>query len=154
MDRFTQTANKILSESILNEYVSEDEMAGIDIYNPKTSAEREAIDEVLVDNPQLHPDDDFEEIESKVAAKLTTTSDVPVAQVRSLDGFFSDDSSIEDQEGLLTPEQQQAVDIAQSLSTGADKQGMLGANPQKQLNKAYGQKMTEIANKINSIKIK
>lgn len=146
MDRFTQTANKILSESILNEYVSEDEMAGIDIYNPKTSAEREAIDEVLVDNPQLHPDDDFEEIESKVAAKLTTTSDVPVAQVRSLDGFFSDDSSIEDQEGLLTPEQQQAVDIAQSFSPDT--------NSRKDLIAAHDDTMEELKDKLNSIKSK
>ena len=60
---------------------------------------------------------------------------------------------IEDQEGFLTPDQQQAVDIAQKLATDPKKQKMFGPDPQKELNKAYGQKMIEIANKIKSIKI-
>lgn len=61
---------------------------------------------------------------------------------------------IEDQEGFLTPDQQQAIDIAQKLATDPKKQKMFGPDPQKELNKAYGQKMIEIANKIKSIKIK
>ena len=60
---------------------------------------------------------------------------------------------IEDQEGFLTPDQQQAIDIAQKLATDPKKQKMFGPDPQKELNKAYGQKMIEIANKIKSIKI-
>jgi len=60
---------------------------------------------------------------------------------------------IEDQEGFLAPDQQQAVDIAQKLATDPKKQKMFGPDPQKELNKAYGQKMIEIANKIKTIKI-
>jgi len=73
--------------------------------------------------------------------------------IRSLDGFFSDEEShIEDQESFLDPEQTQAVQFAQKLAT--DPKGkMLGQDPQKAINKAYGAKMIEIANKIKSIKI-
>ena len=60
---------------------------------------------------------------------------------------------IEDAEGFLAPDQQQAIDIAQKLATDPKKQKMFGPDPQKELNKAYGQKMIEIANKIKSIKI-
>jgi hypothetical protein len=59
---------------------------------------------------------------------------------------------IEDQESFLDPEQTKAIEFAQKLSTNA-KGGMFGPDPQKEINKAYGQKMIEIANKIKSIKI-
>ncbi len=74
--------------------------------------------------------------------------------IRSLDGFFSDEEShIEDQEAFLDPEQAQAVQFAQKLATDPKKGKMFGPDPQKEINKAYGAKMIEIANKIKSIKI-
>lgn len=60
MDKFTSLANEILSQTILYEYVDQEE---IDIYDPKY---KDILDMVLVDNPHLHPDDDFEEIEELI----------------------------------------------------------------------------------------
>jgi hypothetical protein len=59
---------------------------------------------------------------------------------------------IEDQEKFLSKDQEQALKFAQKLSTGADKQGIFGKDPQKEVNKAYGQIMNSIANKIKGIK--
>ena len=60
---------------------------------------------------------------------------------------------IEDQENFLKPEQEKAIEFAQKLATDPKKSKMFGPDPQKEINKAYGQKMIEIANKIKSIKI-
>ena len=60
---------------------------------------------------------------------------------------------IEDQESFLKPEQEKAIEFAQKLATDPKKSKMFGKDPQKEINKVYGQKMIEIANKIKSIKI-
>lgn len=62
-------------------------------------------------------------------------------------------AEIEDQESFLKPEQKKAIEFAQKLATDPKKSKMFGPDPQKEINKAYGQKMIEIANKIKSIKI-
>lgn len=62
-------------------------------------------------------------------------------------------SGIEDQEGFIKPDQQKAIEFAQKLATDPKKSKMFGPDPQKEINKAYGNKMIEIAKKINSIKI-
>ena len=62
---------------------------------------------------------------------------------------------IEDQEQFLTKDQQKAITVAQTLATNAAKSGVIGfrKDPQKEINKAYGDVMKKIANKIKSVKI-
>jgi len=68
---------------------------------------------------------------------------------------------VEDQEGkFLSKDAEKAINIAQSLATSAQKRGILGPmgatlarNPQKEVNKAYGDVMLKIADKLNKIKI-
>jgi len=62
-------------------------------------------------------------------------------------------AEIEDQENFLTPEQEKAVEIAQKLATDPKKRGLFGADPQKEINKAYGDVMKKIATKIKEIEI-
>jgi len=65
-------------------------------------------------------------------------------------------SRIEDQENaLLSKEQEKALGIASKLATQAAKSGVIGfrKDPQKEINKAYGRVMNQIAQKINKIKI-
>ena len=56
---------------------------------------------------------------------------------------------VEDQE-ILTKDQQKALSIAQKLSTGAQGR-MFQLDPQKQLNKAYGDVMKGIAKKVKEV---
>jgi len=77
-------------------------------------------------------------------------------QIRSLDGFFSDEEGyVEDQEtkSFLKPDEAAAVEFAQKLATDPTRRSF-SKDPQKEINKAYGDKMKEIANKINAIQIK
>lgn len=68
--------------------------------------------------------------------------------------FFSDEEGyVEDAETFLKPDQAAAVEFAQKLATDPKKGKMFGPDPQKEINKAYGKKMIEIANKIDSIKV-
>jgi len=63
---------------------------------------------------------------------------------------------IEDQEQpFLNKDQQKAITVAQTLATNAAKSGVIGfrKDPQKEINKAYGKVMNQIANKIKTIKI-
>ena len=63
---------------------------------------------------------------------------------------------IEDQENaLLSKEQEKALGIASKLATQAAKSGVPGfrTDPQKAINKAYGKVMKGIADKINNIDI-
>ena len=62
-------------------------------------------------------------------------------------------AEIEDQENFLTPEQEKAVEYAQKLATDPKKRGLFGADPQKEINKAYGDVMKKIATKIKEIEI-
>ena len=101
--------------------------------------------------------DEFKELEdmyNKINSMQGGRIEDQESGIRSLDGFFSDEEShIEDQEAFLDPEQAQAVQFAQKLATDPKKGKMFGPDPQKEINKAYGAKMIEIANKIKSIKI-
>lgn len=72
-------------------------------------------------------------------------------EIRSLDGFFGDEE-VEDQE-VLSKDQEKALTFASKLATKAEKEGLLGKNPQKEINKAYGAMMNKIASKLKSIKI-
>ena len=63
------------------------------------------------------------------------------------------ETEIEDQEKFLSKEQEQALKFAQKLATDASKTSFLGKDPQKEVNKAYGQIMSGIANKLKGIKI-
>jgi len=63
------------------------------------------------------------------------------------------ETEIEDQENFLTPEQEKAVEYAQKLATDPKKRGLFGADPQKEINKAYGDVMKKIATKIKEIEI-
>ena len=72
-------------------------------------------------------------------------------QIRSLDGFFK--AAISDEEGFLKPDEAAAVEFAQKLATDPTRRSF-SKDPQKEINKAYGDKMKEIANKINAIQIK
>lgn len=76
-------------------------------------------------------------------------------EIRSLDGFFSDEEAhIEDDEGLkklgLTPDDINAVEVAKKLSTKA---GGLGAAAltQNRMNAAYGQLMRKVAGKVSKV---
>ena len=65
-------------------------------------------------------------------------------------------ASIEDQENaLLSKDQEKALGIASKLATQAAKSGVIGfrKDPQKEINKAYGRVMNQIAKKINNIDI-
>ena len=64
--------------------------------------------------------------------------------------------SIEDQEKpFLSKDQQKAITVAQTLATNAAKSGVIGLrkDPQKEINKAYGDVMKKLAQKIKSVKI-
>ena len=54
---------------------------------------------------------------------------------------------------MLTKDQENAIEFASKLATKAEKEGLLGKNPQKQINKAYGAMMNKVAAKLKSIKI-
>jgi len=65
-------------------------------------------------------------------------------------------SKIEDQEKpFLSKDQQKAITVAQTLATNAAKSGVIGLrkDPQKEINKAYGDVMKKLAQKIKSVKI-
>ena len=65
-------------------------------------------------------------------------------------------SRVEDQEQqFLSKDQQKAITVAQTLATNAAKSGVIGfrKDPQKEINKAYGEVMKKLANKIKNIKI-
>ena len=80
-------------------------------------------------------------------------SETEQEEIRSLDGFFSDEEGhVEDQE-ILNKDQEKAVDFAYKLATKAAKAGLMAKDPQKEINKAYGKMMTDVAAKIKTIKI-
>ena len=229
MDNFTQIANKILSESIQNEYMSfddiykqpgatdlRDEMLGLNdkIFDAIDRKDKEAHlaalqeyedlrDEALAKfgldgpvgliDPDMHGEysDDFKdengvrprsdalntfrnvvefytdgrngkivgdqyvapEVKSYIGSEDNQSYEDQESgpQIRSLDGFFK--AEISDEEKFLSPDQEQAVEFAQKLATDPKKGKMFGPDPQKEINKAYGKKMIEIANKINSIRV-
>ena len=231
MDNFTQIANKILSESIQNEYMSfddiysqpgatdlRDEMLGLNdkIFDAIDRKDKEAHlaalqeyedlrDEALAKfgldgpvgliDPDMHGEysDDFKdengvrprsdalntfrnvvefyadgrhgkivgdqyvapEVKSYIGSEDNQSYEDQESgpQIRSLDGFFSD-VEVSDEETFLKPGQAAAVEFAQKLATDPKKGKMFGPDPQKEINKAYGDKMKEIANKINAIQIK
>lgn len=62
------------------------------------------------------------------------------------------ENEVEDQENFLSKDQQQAIKLAQSLATDPSS-SFFGKDPQKEVNKAYGDVMKKVANKIQKIKI-
>lgn len=74
--------------------------------------------------------------------------------IRTLDGFFSDEEShFEDQEqAFLNKSQQDAIKVAQTLANDPTRRSFQ-KDPQKEINRAYGDIMKKIANKIKTIKI-
>lgn len=79
-------------------------------------------------------------------------------EYKELEKMFNTISSlrkIEDQEQFLSKDQQKAITVAQTLATNAAKSGVIGLrkDPQKEINKAYGDVMKKLAQKIKSVKI-
>jgi hypothetical protein len=59
---------------------------------------------------------------------------------------------IEDQEQFLTKDQEKAIRVAQSLANDPTRRSFQ-RDPQKEINKAYGDVMKKIAKKIKNIDI-
>ena len=55
--------------------------------------------------------------------------------------------------GIVRLSGPKAVEIAQKLATDPKKRGLFGKDPQKEINKAYGDVMKKIATKIKEIEI-
>ena len=132
MDKFTKMANDILSEKVYeNQYVADEneedvEMKVFDLVkNGKTEEATAILNKLRFSDPEK-----FE----LFLNKINSSSD-----------------NVEDQEGeFLTKDQQDAIGIAQKLTTGPEKEKLFGPDPQKEVNKAYGAMMKKIADKIKA----
>ncbi len=78
------------------------------------------------------------------------------SKVRSLEGFFTG-AEIEDQEAPapaekleITPEEEKVMGYAKNLATKASG-GFMGSDPQKKINKVYGDIMKNVAKKLDVI---
>ena len=83
------------------------------------------------------------------------TLEVEEEEIRSLDGFFSDEEAhIEDDEGLkklgLTDDDINAVNVAQKLATKAGGVGTAMLT-QNKMNNAYGKLMRKVAKKVDTV---
>ena len=132
MDKFTKMANDILSEKVYeNQYVADEneediEMKVFDLVKDGKTEEASAILNVL----RFSDPKKFE----LFLKKINNSSD-----------------GIEDQESqFLTKDQEDAIGIAQRLTTGPEKEEFFGPDPQKEVNKAYGAMMRKIADKIKT----
>ena len=132
MDKFTKMANDILSEKVYeNQYVADEneediEMKVFDLVKNGKTEEASAILNVL----RFSDPKKFE----LFLKKINNSSD-----------------GIEDQESqFLTKDQEDAIGIAQRLTTGPEKEKFFGPDPQKEVNKAYGAMMRKIADKIKT----
>ena len=76
-------------------------------------------------------------------------------QIRSLDGFFSDEEALpEDAESSLTPEDLKTIETVKKLASGEAKGGINPFdNPEKKIKKAYGNILNQVSAKINKIKL-
>lgn len=75
--------------------------------------------------------------------------------IRSLDGFFSDEEALpEDAESSLTPEDFKTIETVKKLASGEAKGGLNPFdNPEKKIQKAYGNILNQVSAKINKIKL-
>ena len=115
MDKFTKMANDILSEKVNeNQYVADENEEDIEIVkNGKTEEATAILNKLRFSDPKK-----FE----LFLKKINNSSD-----------------GIEDQESqFLTKDQEDAIGIAQRLTTGPEKEKFFGPDPQKEVNKAYG----------------
>lgn len=132
MDKFTKMANDILSEKVYeNQYVADENEEDIEmkvfdlVKNGKTEEATAILNKLRFSDPKK-----FE----LFLKKINNSSD-----------------SIEDQESqFLTKDQEDAIGIAQRLTTGPEKEKFFGPDPQKEVNKAYGAMMRKIADKIKT----
>jgi len=132
MDKFTKMANDILSEKVYeNQYVADENEEDIEmkvfdlVKNGKTEEATAILNKLRFSDPKK-----FE----LFLKKINNSSD-----------------GIEDQESqFLTKDQEDAIGIAQRLTTGPEKEKFFGPDPQKEVNKAYGAMMRKIADKIKT----
>tara|TARA_R110000824_G_scaffold331876_1_gene518481 strand:+ start:320 stop:736 length:417 start_codon:yes stop_codon:yes gene_type:complete len=132
MDKFTSIANKILAERVYeNQYAA---------------------------------DENEEDLESKVfglvkAGKNEEATDIlsrlrfsdPQKFKSFLNKINNMTNEIEDAENeFLDKSTEDAIGIAQRLTTGPEKERLFGPDPQKEVNKAYGVMMRKIAGKIKT----
>ena len=75
--------------------------------------------------------------------------------IRSLDGFFSDEEALpEDAESSLTPDDLKTIETVKKLASGEAKGGINPFdNPEKKIQKAYGNILNQVSAKINKIKL-
>lgn len=137
MDKFTQIASKIL-----NEYGN---VTGSSI--PEDQEDNPLFNKLYLEDPK------FKVIYDKIRfGKLDTIGEEEKDYYFSAlnKAYKSMKNNIEDQEALLTKDDQDALKIATKLSTGVEG-GNPFSNPQKKINKTLGKMYNKIANKINTI---
>lgn len=132
MDKFTKMANDILSEKVYeNQYVADENEEDIEmkvfdlVKNGKTEEATAILNKLRFSDPEKF---------KSFLKKINNSSD-----------------NIEDQESqFLSKDQEDAIGIAQRLTTGPEKEKFFGPDPQKEVNKAYGAMMRKIADKIKT----
>jgi|TARA_A100001015_G_C14998808_1_gene717423 hypothetical protein len=138
MDKFTQIASKIL-----NEYGN---VMGSSI--PEDQEDNPLFKKLYLEDPK------FKVIYDKIRfGKLDTIGE------KEKDYYFdalnkaysSMKNNIEDQEALLTKDDQDALKVATKLSTGVEGGINPFNNPQKKINKTLGKMYNKIAKKIDAI---
>jgi hypothetical protein len=129
MDNFTILANKILKENA----DSEIDALMRKKFNDAYPADNKSVDPY--DEPEMNEDQE--------------------SGIRSLDGFFSDEEALpEDAESSLTPEDLKTIETVKKLASGEAKGGINPFNnPEKKIQKAYGNILNQVSAKINKIKL-
>jgi len=165
MDNFTILANKILSESIQNEYMSFD-----DIYSQPGATDLRDENGVRPRSDALNTFRNVVEfyadgrhgkivgdqyVAPEVKSYIGSEDQESGPQIRSLDGFFSDEEALpEDAESSLTPEDLKTIETVKKLASGEAKGGINPFdNPEKKIKKAYGNILNQVSAKINKIKL-
>jgi|TARA_R110002012_G_scaffold302156_1_gene502912 hypothetical protein len=132
MDKFTNMANKILSERVYENQYSADE-------------NEEDIESKVFDLVKAGKIDDA----TNILNKLRFSN--PEKFKLFLNKINNSKAEIEDAENTFFDKStEDAIGIAQRLSTGPEKEKLFGPDPQKEVNKAYGAMMSKIANKIKA----
>jgi hypothetical protein len=132
MDKFTNMANKILSERVYENQYSADE-------------NEEDIESKVFDLVKAGKIDDA----TNILNKLRFSN--PGKFKLFLNKINNSKAEIEDAENTFFDKStEDAIGIAQRLSTGPEKEKLFGPDPQKEVNKAYGAMMSKIANKIKA----
>ena len=132
MDKFTSIANKILAERVYeNQYAADENEEDLEskVFGLVKAGKNEEATDILsrlrFSDPQK-----FKSFLNKINNSK--------AEIEDAENTFFDKST------------EDAIGIAQRLSTGPEKEKLFGPDPQKEVNKAYGAMMSKIANKIKA----